>query len=144
MRGHGWIVCSAILATVAAGCGKSDSSAPAGESAASGGAQASAPADGPAAAVAEFLGAVRSGDDAKTASMLTKLARQKTAELNMVVAPPGSDTAQFEVGQVEYRGEDGARVQSVWSDLDENSQRRTDKLIWLLRRESRRAFSSYG
>lgn len=130
-----WTVLSvglAVLAIVATGCG---GSAETGEVPAAGeGHNQTAGQNGPAEAVAEFLEAVRAGDDEKTASMLTKLAREKTAQLNLVVAPPGSDTAQFEVGKVEYRGEDGARVRCSWSDLDENDQRRTDELIWMVRR----------
>jgi hypothetical protein len=138
----GWIVWSAILAVGVMGCGGSDQAAQApaaggGEAKSGGGAGAKTAADraGPAAAVFDFLEAVRTGDDQKAAMMLTKIARQKTAELNMEVAPPGSDTAQFKVGQVEYLSEDGARVASTWSDLDANSQRRTDEILWMVRRE---------
>ena len=92
---------------------------------------------GPAAAVFEFHEAVRTGNDEKAASMLTATARRKIAEMDppVVVAPPGSDTAKFEVGRVEYLAEDGARVASTWSDRDEDSQRRTDELLWMVRRE---------
>ena len=38
---------------------------------------------GPAAVVAEFLEAVRTGDDTKAADLLTPLARRKTAEREM-------------------------------------------------------------
>ncbi len=57
-------------------------------------------AEGPAEAVFTFLEAVRTGDDAKANEMLTQLAREKTSEIDMVVAPPGSETASFEVGEV--------------------------------------------
>ncbi len=127
-----WMALSAGLAVVLAGCGGSDATG--WGSAAD---EKSAGQSGPAAAVAEFLEAVRTGDDEKAARMLTETARTKTAEMNMEVAPPGSDTASFEVGQVEYLGEnrDGARVASTWSDLDENSKRRSDQITWMLRRE---------
>lgn len=137
----GWIVWLAILAVGVMGCGGSDQ---AGEKPGAGGGdgksgvaggKTGAQAAGPAAAVADFLEAVRTGSDEKAAAMLTKTARQKTAEMNMEVAPPGSDTAQFKVGKVEYLAKDGARVASTWSDLDENSQRQTDEILWMVRRE---------
>jgi len=138
----GWIVWLAILAVGVMGCGGSDR---AGEKPGAGGGDAQsggvaggktgAQQAGPAAAVSDFLEAVRTGNDEKAAAMLTKTARRKTAEKNMEVAPPGSDTAQFKVGKVEYLAEDGARVASTWSDLDENSRRQTDEILWMVRRE---------
>ncbi len=124
----------AIIAVV--GCGKSQQpgtgEASPGHSAQS---QQAAQLEGPAAAVFEFLEAVRSGNDEKVAQMLTVAAREKTAKLNMVVAPPGNDTAEFTVGSVQYLSHHGARVASTWSDLDENSNRKTDEVLWMLRRE---------
>ena len=133
----GWIVWLAVLAVGIMGCGGSDETGQAGDGEAQLGGSADGGQNGPAAAVFEFLEAVRSGNDEKAASMLTKMARQKTAELNMEVAPPGSDTAEFEVGKVEYLDADrsGARVTSAWSDLDEKSQKRTDEIVWMVRRE---------
>lgn len=92
--------------------------------------------DGPDVAVHRFLEAVRTGNDAAAAEMLTPVARAKTAEYNMVVAPPGSDTAAFKVGEVEMVGTDGAHVASFWTDLDENGQKHTDTIIWMVRKEA--------
>jgi hypothetical protein len=86
-------------------------------------------------AVFDFLEAVRSGDDAKAAEMLTELARTETAKYELVVAPPGSETASFQVGDVEYIAEDGAHVSSRWTDVGDDGQPRTDEIIWMLRRE---------
>jgi len=94
------------------------------------------PADsGPQAAVREFLDAVRNGNDHTTEQMLTRAARTTTRSLGMDVAPRGSDTAEFEIGEVEFIAEDGARVACTLSDLDKNRQRQTEKLVWMLRRE---------
>ena len=82
----------------------------------------------PAAAVAEFLGAVRVGDDAKAASMFTPTARTQVAQLGYQVAPKKSDTATFEVGKVQYLDGGRAQVVATWSDLG-----RTDEMIWILR-----------
>lgn len=85
--------------------------------------------------VAEFLEAVRTGNDAAAATLLTPLARQKTSEMNLEVAPPGSDTAKYTVGEVEYIEEGGVHVASHWTDVDENGQPHTDPIVWMLRRE---------
>jgi hypothetical protein len=91
---------------------------------------------GPDDAVREFLEAVRVGDEAKAAKMLTPVARQKTAEMHMVVAPPGSPTAKFEVTEVEMVADDGAHVASTWSDVDEAGNRHADQILWILRKEA--------
>ncbi len=103
---------------------------------ASGGSGKVASKNGPDDAVREFLEAVRTGDDAKAAKMLTPDAREKTAELHMVVAPPGSPTAKFEVTEVEMVAEDGAHVASTWSDVDEDGSRHSDQILWILRKET--------
>ncbi len=86
-------------------------------------------------AVFDFLEAVRTGDDAKAAEMLTELARTETAKYELVVAPPGSETASFQVGEVEYIAEDVVHVTSRWTDVGEDGQPHTDDIIWMLRRE---------
>lgn len=86
--------------------------------------------------VSTFLNSVKSGDDAGAAALLTELARTKTQEMDMAVAPPGSDTATFEVGQVEMVGDDQAHVASNWSDVDHQGATRTDQITWILRKES--------
>jgi hypothetical protein len=91
--------------------------------------------EGPAAATQEFLEALRTGNDEKATAMLSTTARQKTASLNRSVTPPASDTARFSVGKVDYVNEDGARVSCTWTDYDEEGQAKTDRAIWVLRRE---------
>jgi hypothetical protein len=85
--------------------------------------------------IGEFLEAVRTGDDDKASRLLTPLARKKTAEMEMVVAPPGSDTAKFKVLEVEIDGQE-AHVSSDWIDLDGNGQPHTDRIVWFLRKEA--------
>ena len=143
MRCRNWMLLVAILPVGAMGCGTSGEGT--GGPAAAADAQevqdagtqeeGSAPLSGPAAAVYDFLEAVRTGDDQKAAEMLTTTARKKTAEMNMEVAPPGSDTASFQVGKVEYLPEGRASVACTWSDRDENDRRQTDEITWLLREE---------
>jgi hypothetical protein len=65
-----------------------------------------------------------------------RLARKKTAEQNIEVAPQGSDTAKFEVGKVEELAEDAARVAVTWTDLDHTGQPQTNEMLWMLRKGS--------
>lgn len=149
MKRMSWVFVAVVLGLVASGCGKTESG-PA--SATSAGAQTSTetaaadgktggasprPADGePDAAVWDFLEAVRTGSDDKAAKMLTPLARSKVSETNMVLAPPGTDTARFVIGATERLAEDGARVTVEWTDLDYNGKPRTDQTIWMVRKEA--------
>lgn len=80
-----------------------------------------------------FLEAVRAGDDGKAAGLLTPLARQKTSEMEMVVAPPGSDTAKFEVLESEVIGAE-AQVATDWTDLDTDGHPHTDRIVWMMRK----------
>jgi hypothetical protein len=87
-------------------------------------------------AVAVFLEAVRKGDDERAAGMFTPLAREKAAGMGIQVAPKGSDTASFQVGKVDYLAEDGARVQTKWTDVDKDNSQRTDEITWMVRKET--------
>ncbi len=89
----------------------------------------------PAAAVAQFLEAVRTGNDARATEMLSTVARQKTAAAKLRVTPQASDTARFEIGAVEFQDEDRAFVACVWTDLDGNGQPRAETAQWGVRRE---------
>jgi hypothetical protein len=82
----------------------------------------------------EFLAAVRQGDEAKSSSLLTTLARQKASEMEMAVSPPASDTASFKVLEVEIEG-DEAQVGTDWTDVDGEGSARTDRIVWMLRKE---------
>lgn len=93
-------------------------------------------ASNPSEAVNTFLDAVRTGNDEVATAMFTPLAQQKAKDLEIEVAPRGSDTARFEVGNVEMMGNEGARVLSKWTDMDRNGQPRTDEITWMLRREA--------
>lgn len=146
MRTSGWRIWTAILLGAIAGCSKTeDSAATANQSPESSEqtvseptAQGAADKRGPAEAVAVFLDAVKNGQDAEANGMLTKLALEETAKLNMVVAPPGSDSASFEVGEVELLSEgdeQGAQVASKWTDLGDDGLPHTDEIIWMLRKE---------
>lgn len=121
-----------VLALFTAGCG--GGSTPGDQQAAATGKAGNLP--GPDKTVAAFLEAVRVGNDDQASQMLSPLARQRTAERDLVVAPPGSETAKFQVGEVEVVGDDAAHVASSWTDIDETGQPHTDQIVWILRRES--------
>jgi hypothetical protein len=135
MRRWQWMLAVTAWALVNVGCG-GKSEAPSTEAPKTDtGSQAATDTPPPEAAVTEFLTAVKHGDDERSAQMLTKLAREKTAELDLIVAPAGSDTATFKVGQVELVAEDVAHVQCTWTDTGEDGKPRDEQIIWMLRHE---------
>ena len=88
--------------------------------------------------VHEFLTAIQKGDETTSNDLLTPLGRQKTAEMDMAVAPIGSESATFTVGEVELPEEgegELAHVASTWTDIDEDGQPHTDEILWVLRHE---------
>ena len=82
-----------------------------------------------AAAVAAFLEASKNGDDEGTAAMLTRQARETAAKMDLAVGASASDTATFEVGDIQYAGEDIARVACLWKD-----QGRSSDAVWVVRK----------
>lgn len=86
-------------------------------------------------AVRQFLEAVRTGQDQQAAAMLTTTAREKTAQMNLVVAPQGSDTAKFEVIEAEIQADGTAQVASQWTDMGDDGKPQTDLIIWLTKYE---------
>lgn len=127
-----------LLATTLVGCGQSTDSQPSqagGEKRGTTTAKGVAKETSPEQTVATFLEAVRLGDDDAAGGMLTELARRKTQEINMVVAPPGSDTASFHVGQATMVQGDVANVACSWTDLDNEGKPRTDEITWTVRRD---------
>jgi hypothetical protein len=122
-----------VMAGLAAsGCGKAGD---AGGSQSASQAQAESGSTDPAAVVTRFLDAIRTGNDEQAMGLLTVVARQKAVEADRSPTPPASDTAQFEVGEVTLVGDDIARVNCTWTDLDEFGKPRTDRAIWVCRRE---------
>ncbi len=92
---------------------------------------------GPQATVHEFLTALFAADRATAEKLLTAAAREDAAEHGLQVAPDGSDTATFKIGQVEYvtEAKDGAHVASTVTDINENQEPETEEVVWILHRE---------
>ncbi|NIP87034.1 MAG: hypothetical protein GTO03_16305 [Planctomycetales bacterium] len=130
------LICPLVVALTAllpAGCQQSHPSPAEGKA---DGVQVPSPSDPPA-VVTRYLEAVRTGDVATVNQLLTSRARQKTGELQVAVAPPGSPTARYEVGQIRYltEAQDAAHVASRWTDLNDHGQPETFEVTWLMRRE---------
>lgn len=127
MRRASIIVAAICIGLTFNGCGSTKPPQPAAEN------QVDKP--GPDGVVFTFLEAVRTGNADKATSLLSPLAREKTAEKGASIAPPSSETASFQVGAVEIVGEGGAHVASTWTDLDEEGKPHSDQVIWMVRKE---------
>lgn len=87
------------------------------------------------AVVGEFLQAIKRGDEQAALAMLTDVARAKTQELGLSVAPPVKDTATYSIGDCEAAGDadDIVHVATTWTDTDEDGFSTTDNVIWVCR-----------
>jgi hypothetical protein len=70
----------------------------------------------PAEVVAQFLDSLRRGDEVTTAQLLTVQAREEVKKHNLEVAPPGSPTATFQIGETREVEADRALVESIWTE----------------------------
>jgi hypothetical protein len=68
--------------------------------------------------VALFFDSMRRGDEVQTAGLLTTKAREELAKYELVVQPPGSPTATYQVGRVSFLDEekDSAYVESILNE----------------------------
>lgn len=114
-------VVACVATVVATGCG-STSAGPAGTEPAK-------------AAVVTFLDAMKRGDEQGARAMLTRVARAKTEELGVSVAPPVADTATYTIRDCEMVSDsnDLAHVATIWSDIDETGGRTTENIVWAVR-----------
>ena len=146
-RGKACIVVLVVAVLGVFGCGKSSDPNPTATAneqgtvrSASGTEKAVTPANetaeagSPEAATTEFLEAVRTGNDKASEAMFTTLARERIKELNIQVAPKGSDTAKFQVSKAEYLPPDGARVPCTWTDNDKDGKPHDAPMTWMLRK----------
>ena len=87
------------------------------------------------AVVGTFLQAIKRGDEQAALAMLTEVARAKTQELGLSVAPPVKDTATYSIGDCEAVGDtdDIVHVATTWKDTDEDGFTSTDNVIWVCR-----------
>lgn len=87
------------------------------------------------AVVGTFLQAIKRGDEQGALAMLTDVARAKTQELGLSVAPPVKDTATYSIGDCQAVGDadDIVHVATTWTDTDEDGFTSTDNVIWVCR-----------
>lgn len=122
-----WLGCFAAGCALLATLGTTGCSA--------GGGSGSAAVEPAKAAVVAFLDAIKRGDDAAASSMLTKVARAKTEELGLSVAPPVNPTAAYSIRDCELVGEGGdlVHVGTTWTDTDADGFTSTDNVVWVVR-----------
>jgi len=87
------------------------------------------------AAVVTFLEAMKRGDDQAARGMLTQVARAKTEEMGLSVAPPVNDTATYTVRGAELvsDSDDIVHVATTWTDVDADGFKSTDNVVWVVR-----------
>lgn len=87
------------------------------------------------ATVTTFLEAIKRGDDAAARAMLTKVARAKTEELGISVAPPVTSSATYTIRESEVvgDGDDIVHVSTSWTDTDADGFTTTEDIIWAVR-----------
>jgi hypothetical protein len=111
------------------GCGGGDTATTSGQ-----GQGAAVSSDGltPLQVIDKFLAAIKAGDDLAAEKFLTEKALQETRKHELVVSPPGSDTARYEVLEAEeVEGGKAAHVLCRWSD-GEGAEEFTQEMIWVL------------
>jgi hypothetical protein len=90
--------------------------------------------------VTVFLNALRAGDKATTASLLTGKAREETAKRNLDVDPQAAPDAKYVVRPAEMKNSTGAHVLSVWTERYQNERgemvEANYEIVWVLRRET--------
>ena len=116
--------CGLMLAVVLPGCSKGGGGADAGTEPAK-------------ATVTTFLDAIKRGDEQSAKAMLTKLARAKTDEMGISVAPPVSSSATYSIKDCERikDAEDLVHVATTWTDTDSDGFTSTENVIWAVRLE---------
>lgn len=89
--------------------------------------------------VALFFDSMRRGDEVQTAGLLTTKAREELAKYELVVQPPGSPAATYQVGRVSFldNDKDSAYVESVLNEPTGNgSETKPWEIVWAMRLEA--------
>jgi ketosteroid isomerase-like protein len=151
MRGAAWIIQFSVLLGLSIGCGDSQQSPP--DNGLSGPAAEmrsgdSSPLAGkttpgatgpnqPNQVVSLFYQALRSGDDASIAALLTDRAREETAKSGLAIQSQASDSLTYTIGETDYVTEDldGAHVMSLWTEPDGEGGLVSTDVIWVLRKQ---------
>jgi hypothetical protein len=89
--------------------------------------------------VALFFDSMRRGDEVQTAGLLTAKAREELAKYELVVQPPGSPLATYQVGRISYLDDakDSAYVESILNEPTGNGQETKPwEIVWAVRLEA--------
>lgn len=134
-----------VLACPFVGCGTAPQGSPEAADSASGpaaaGTAAASPTDaasGPAAVVAQFYEALRTGNDAAIASLLTDKAREETSKSDLGIQSQASESLAYEIGETDYVSDqlDGAHVRTMWKEPSPEGQMTSTEVIWVLRKQT--------
>lgn len=82
--------------------------------------------------VTAFLNAMQTGDEKVAEAMLTTKAREETKRHGLAVQPPGTPSAKYQVGRVEYPEEGAAYVHCLWAETHEDQSEETYEVVWVL------------
>lgn len=88
--------------------------------------------------VALFFDSMRRGDEVQTSALLTAKAREELAKSDLVIQPPGSPTATYQVGRVSFLDEekDAAYVESILNEpTGEGAATKPWEIVWAVRLE---------
>ncbi|RLS79345.1 MAG: hypothetical protein DWI03_02035 [Planctomycetota bacterium] len=85
--------------------------------------------------VVAFLEAIKKGDENTARGMLTRLARTKTEEMGISVAPPVRDSATYSVRACEMVSDtkDLVHVGTTWTDVDSDGFKTSENVVWVVR-----------
>jgi hypothetical protein len=121
----GLVACCGLLLVAPTGCSTG------------GGTAADAGTEPAKATVTAFLDAIKRGDEQAAKALLTKLARAKTDEMGISVAPPVSSTAAYSIRECERikDADDLVHVATTWTDTDDDGFTSTENVIWAVRLE---------
>jgi len=89
--------------------------------------------------VALFFESMRRGDEVQTAGLLTVKAREELATYGLVVQPPGSPTATYQVGRVSFldNDKDSAYVESILNEpTGVGQETKPWEIVWAMRLEN--------
>jgi len=129
-----------VLACSITGCGGDPQGPPNVANSASGpvAAGSASTASTPADVVVQFYEALRKGDDAAIASLLTDKAREETANSGLGIQSQASESLSYEIGNTDYVTDqmDGAHVRTMWREPSPEGPLTATEVIWVLRKQT--------
>lgn len=137
----GWSIAATLLALSLTGCGGSAPTPeakkePPRQEQATAAAKTAPGEESPTEVVSRFLDGVRRGGAAADVGrLMTEKAREQYASVGLVMQPIGAPDATFEVTRSVPYGDQGALVNSLWTEKDESGEKITYQVGWALKKE---------